>query len=122
MSAVRYLLDENVNELYHDQLLERELGLVTWMIGTPGAPPKGTVDPAILLWCEQNSFILVTNNRKSMPPHLRNHLAQGHHVPGIFVINADMSIGETIEELLLIWGASDETEYRYRISFLPVSS
>jgi hypothetical protein len=122
MSDIRYLLDENVDMLYHAQLLEREPTLVTWMVGTPGAPPKGTLDPAILLWCEQNSFILVTNNRHSMPAHLRDHLAQGRHVPGIFVMNAKMSIGETIEELLLIWGASDEKEYHDRISFLPVSS
>ncbi len=122
MSDIRYLLDENVDVLYHAQLLERESTLVTWMVGTPGTPPKGTVDPTLLLWCEQNSFILVTNNRHSMPAHLRDHLAQGRHVPGIFVMNPKMSVGETIEELLLIWGASEEEEYHDHISFLPVSS
>ncbi len=122
MNDIHYLLDENVDVLYHAQLLAREPTMVTWMVGTPGAPPKGTRDPAILLWCEQNSFILVTNNRHSMPAHLQDHLAQGHHVPGIFIMNAKMSVGETIEELLLIWGASDEKEYHDRISFLPVSS
>ncbi len=65
---------------------------------------------------------MVTNNRKSMLPHLENHLAQGRHIPGIIVMNDKMGIGETIEELLLIWGASDEKEYRDRISYLPVSS
>ncbi|MBM3144937.1 MAG: hypothetical protein FJ010_08170 [Chloroflexi bacterium] len=44
---------------------------------------------------------------------------QRRHVPGIFVMNADMGIGETIEELLLIWGASDEEEYHDNIWFLP---
>ncbi|MBC8446558.1 MAG: DUF5615 family PIN-like protein [Chloroflexi bacterium] len=122
MSAIRYLLDENVDVLYHAQLLRREPMMVVWRVGTPGAPPRGALDPDILLWCEQNSFILVTNNRHSMPAHLREHLAQGRHAPGIFVLGANMSIGETIEELLLIWGASEEEEYHDRISFLPVSS
>jgi hypothetical protein len=89
---------------------------------TNSAPPDSTLDPEILIWCEQQSFILATNNRKSMPPHLQNHLAQGRHVPGILVINPQMSVGETIDELLLIWGASEEKEYHDRISFLPVSS
>ena len=80
------------------------------------------LDPDILLWCEQNAFILVTNNRKSMPAHLQNHLAQGWHVPGILVMNPRMSVGETIDELVLIWGTSEEVEYLDRISFLPVSS
>jgi hypothetical protein len=28
----------------------------------------------------------VTNNRKSKPRHLADHLAGGRHVPGIFVL------------------------------------
>lgn len=34
---------------------------------------------------------------------MRDHLAAGHHIPGIFTLNPSMSIGETIEELALIW-------------------
>jgi hypothetical protein len=122
MSDIRFLLDENMDVLYHTQLLKREPTIVVWRVGTPGAPPKGTPDAGILLWCEENSFILVTNNRRSMPVHLRDHLAQGLHVPGVLVMNAGMSIGETIDELLLIWGASQEKEYRDRIWYMPLSS
>jgi hypothetical protein len=57
-----------------------------------------------------------------MPPHLQDHLAQGRKVPGILVLNPKMGVGETIEELLLIWGASEGEEYADRIAFLPVSS
>ncbi|MDM8525395.1 hypothetical protein QUF80_18670, partial [Desulfococcaceae bacterium HSG8] len=28
----------------------------------------------ILLWCETDNFSLVTNNRKTMPGHLKEHL------------------------------------------------
>jgi hypothetical protein len=86
-----------------------------------GAPAKGTQDPEILCWCEDNFFILVTNNRRSMPRHLRDHLAQGRHVPDIFTLNPEMSVGQTIEELLLIWAASYPDEYRDRIIYLPLS-
>jgi len=75
MNDIRYLLDENVAPLFRAALLKREPKLVVWKIGDPGAPPTGTPDPAILQWCEENSFILVTNNRKSMPQHFRDHLA-----------------------------------------------
>ncbi len=121
MSDIRYLLDENVDPLFRTELLKREPTLIAWKVGDPGAPPRSALDPDILRWCEENSFILVTNNRKSMPAHLRNHLAEGRHVPGIFEMNPSMGIGETMEELLLIWGASGENEYRDTIIYLPLS-
>lgn len=122
MSTIRYLLDENLPGLYRTQLSRRDASIVVAGVGTPGAPPNGTLDPEILVYCELNSLILVTNNRHSMPVHLRDHLAQGRHVPGIFVMNPGMSVGETIEELLLIWRASNEEEYHDRLFFLPISS
>jgi len=115
-----YLMDENVAPIYQTQLLRREPDLVVWAVGDEGSPPKGTLDPDILIWCEKHGFVLVTNNRTSMPPHLAEHLAQGHHVPGIFILNPKMSIGETIEELILIALASEDDEYQNYITHLPL--
>jgi hypothetical protein len=120
MSVIRYLLDENVTPLFRSELLKREPTLVVWRVGFAGAPPKGTSDPDILRWCEEHGFILVTNNRKSMPIHLHEHLAEDRHVPGILILNDNMTIGATIEELWLIWAIAGQEEYRDRISFLPV--
>ena len=121
MNRARYLLDENVDSLYHTQLLHREPALTVWKVGALGAPARGTLDDEIPRWCEQNAFVVVTNNRRSMPSHLADHLASGRHIPGIFLLNPSMSIGETIEELVLIWAATDPDEYQDRITFLPVS-
>jgi len=71
--SIKYLLDENLPPLYRVQLLRLEANLTVWMVG-PGVPPKSTLDPEILIWCELNKFILVTNNRSSMPIHLQAHL------------------------------------------------
>lgn len=118
--SLRYLLDENVDPLYRRELLNREATMVVWRVGDLGAPPRGTLDPDILSWCQENSFVLATNNRKSMPVHLRDHLAKGRHIPGIIVLNDDMSIAETIEQLRLIWAASAEEEYRDTLLYLPL--
>ncbi|MEH2035314.1 hypothetical protein [Nostoc sp.] len=63
----------------------------------------------------------MTNNRKSMPGHLADHVASGRHIPGIFTINANQSIGQTVEELIIIVEASFEDEYQDRIEYLPLS-
>ncbi len=116
----RYLIDENLPRIYRTQLLDFEPSLTVLMIGEERAPVKGTSDPKILEWCEQNQFILITNNRKSMPKHLSDHLAAGHHVPGIFTINRKVSIRLIIEQLILIAGASDEDEYIDQIIYIPL--
>ena len=121
MSEIRYLLDENVNPAFRTALLQYDSTMIVWKIGDPGVPPTGTKDPEILDWCEDNQFILVTNNRKSMPEHLTDHLTKGRHIPGIFELNPNMSLGETIEELALIWGASGPHDYQDLILYLPLS-
>jgi hypothetical protein len=121
MRDIRYLLDENVDPRLRSGILGRDSSLTVWTIGDPGAPDRTTLDPAILCWCEDNSFILVTNNRRSMPRHLQEHLAAGRHVPGIFLLGPNMGFGDAIDELLLIWEASDAAEYRDTIIYLPLS-
>ena len=89
---LKYLLDEHIPPVYRVQMLRRAetmtlpSELVVWAIGDPDAPPRGTLDPEILLWCESQNFVLVTNNRRSMPVHLADHLASDHHTSGIFTI------------------------------------
>lgn len=112
MSEIKYLLDEHVNSRLRKALKQLAPDIVVWRIGDPGTPPLGTLDPEILLWWEYRGFSLVTNNRESMPVHLREHLDAEHHAPGIFTLNPSMAIGETAEELVLIWGAS-EAERNY---------
>ena len=116
----RFLIDENMSPQYRTQLLYHEPSLTVLAVGDEGAPPKSTPDPEILVWCEQNQFSLITNNRRSMPQHLSDHLSGGHHIPGIFTINLEMPMGEIIEELILVAGASDENEYMDEIKYLPL--
>jgi len=64
MNEIRYLLDENVNPILRSALLRENLNLVVWQVGMLGVPAFGTLDPETLIWCEENEFLLVTNNRK----------------------------------------------------------
>lgn len=118
--ALKYLIDENVDPIYTTQLRRLNPDLFILAVGELTAPPRGTLDPEILAWCEEHDFILVTNNRKSMPVHLNDHLVQGRHIPGIIILSAKLSIGENLDELLLIADASFEDEYQDRITFLPL--
>ncbi len=104
MDMLGFLVDENVPPIIATQLRLREPNIVAVAVGQAGAPPKGTLDPKILLWLEEHHCALVTNNRASMPAHLRDHVAGGRHVPGIFVTPIPLDIGLIVEELFLVWG------------------
>lgn len=118
--TLKYLLDENVDFLYQVQIQRQQPDIVVFRVGTPGTPPKQTSDPDILCWCEEHSFVLLTHNRKSMPVHLADHLAQGRHIPGIFILNDDLSLGQQLEELILIALASELSDYQDCITYLPI--
>jgi hypothetical protein len=116
--SIAYLFDENVDAALVAGLRRFDPGIPVRAVGESAAPPRGTLDPEILLWCEEWAFILVTNNRHSMPIHLRDHLAAGRHMPGVFILNAAMGYGETIEVLQLNAHASEPGEHRDQIKHL----
>jgi hypothetical protein len=117
---MRFLLDENMNAEYRAQLLGRGPELSVWRVGDPGCPPTGTLDPEILRWCENAKCVLVTNNRKSMPQHLAEHLAAGRHVPGLLVLRRRAVMGEVLADLLLIAGTATEADLLDQIHYVPL--
>ncbi len=119
--SLKYLIDENVDPLYPTHLRLKQPDLNILVIGDPLTPSKGTKDTVILCWCEEYDFILVTNNRRSMPVHLQEHLQKNKHIPGIFILNPHLTIGQNIEELILIAQGSYQDEYQDQIIHLPLT-
>lgn len=118
---MKFLLDENLPALYRTQLNRLVPDLTVWMIGDPGAPERGTKDPDILDWCSQYGFLLVTNNRASMPVHLADHLAEGKHTPGILVFRRKTTIRAIIEDLVLVAAIANNDEFSNQIVHIPLT-
>lgn len=119
MKRFRFLIDENTSRTLADQLRRLAPDIDVLLVGDEGAPPRGTLDPEILCWCERAEYCLITRNRKSMPPHLDAHLATGHHIPGIFTIRDQAALKQVLAALLLIWEAANPDEYQDQIVFIP---
>jgi hypothetical protein len=117
----KYLLDEHLPKWWAKTIAQLQPGLTVWRVGAPGAPPLQSPDPLLLDWCAKNDFILVTNNRSTMPGHLADQLAAGRHIPGIFQLDLSLTIHEVANELAVIAGAGFESEYQDQIRYLPIS-
>lgn len=116
----RFLLDEHVKRVVQRQLRRLDPQIEALAIGDIGAPPAGISDPDLLVWLEENGYILVTENRGTIPVHLSDHFAGGRHIPGVFWIRPSVSIGQIIQELYLIWSVSTAEEYRDCMLFIPL--
>jgi len=117
---IRFLLDEHVNKAIQRKIRRMFLEIDVLAIGDTDAPPKGTSDPDILVWIEENGYILVSENRRTIPIHIAEHFALGRHFPGVFWIRPGSTVNAVVEELYLIWSASDAEEYRNNTLFIPL--
>ena len=76
-------------------------------------------DPEVLALAAQESRILITHDRRTMPKHFADFILH-HSSPGVFIIAQTVSVRVAIEELLLIWTASESEEWRNLIVELPL--
>ncbi|HVS36898.1 MAG TPA: hypothetical protein VMS17_15165 [Gemmataceae bacterium] len=116
----RYLLDEHLPVWWPRAIVKRHPSLTVWCIGDVGVPPRGTADPLILEWCEVNGFLLVTDNRASLPGHLADHLARGRHVAGILTIHRTIPIRVLADDLATLAGAGLPGDFDDQIRHLPL--
>ncbi len=79
----------------------------------------GLNDDKVLTIAADDERVLVTHDRKTMPYHFAQFI-DGRTSPGVIVVPQDMSVTAAVEELLLIWAASEAKEWTNRICYLPL--
>lgn len=115
---VRFLTDENIDRRIvagvrrrqpaTDILTASEAGIRTWP------------DPDVLAFAVAQNRVLVSNDRHTMPGHFAAHLAAGRRSPGVLLLRRAVPIRQIVDEILLIWGASDHQEWRDTLKYLPL--
>lgn len=116
---IRFLLDEHLKLDIIDEVQAFDPSIDILHIGMKGAPPIGTQDPDILIYCEAEQRALVTDNRRTMPKHAADHFAAGRHHWGVLVIRPDTTWGEIVQELRMFGGASEAEEWIDRVEYIP---
>lgn len=79
----------------------------------------GVPDSTVLGIAAESGRILVSHDRKTIPGYLARFL-ESHSSPGVIIVSQDLDIGAAIEDLLIIWAASDADEWRNQLGFLPL--
>lgn len=79
---------------------------------------NGASDPDILEWAAQEGRIVLTHDKRTMTKDAYARLRAGLPMPGVAVVHWDTSIGQAIEGLLEMIGASLEGEWENQIRYV----
>lgn len=77
-------------------------------------------DPEVLALAAERQRVLVSHDVGTMPAHFRAFQNAGKHSSGVFLIPQRLDVGTAIDELLLIWLASEASEWQDRLEWLPL--
>jgi hypothetical protein len=114
---VRFLADENLDQDIVAGVLRREPEVDFEL--PQGLIPEGMKDPDLLALAASLGRILVTHDVRTMPRHFGEFIAR-NECPGIVLIPRTITIGQAIEELLLIWHLSEPSEWTNLLRRLPL--
>ena len=79
----------------------------------------GIEAPEVLALAAQAGRVLVTHDRKTMPKHFAEFIGQASS-SGLIVIPQKLPVRTAVEDLLLIWTASEAEEWINRMQVLPL--
>jgi predicted nuclease of predicted toxin-antitoxin system len=114
---LRLITDVNIEEAIYQGLLLRQPDLDIISVQDVGLPSAD--DPALLDWAASKNRIMVTHDRNTMIRFAYDRILAGLPMPGLFVLRDDLSIGQTIQELLVRVLCSEHEEWKNWIEFIP---
>jgi hypothetical protein len=80
---------------------------------------RGLPDPEVLTVAARDGRILVSHDHHTMPVHFATFVAT-QHSPGVFLLSQEIPIRIAVEELLVIWEASEAEEWFDTLQYLPL--
>ncbi|MGQ0592223.1 MAG: DUF5615 family PIN-like protein [Gammaproteobacteria bacterium] len=114
---VRFQADADLNFLIVRKLLRREPEIDFQSATKAGL--AGQSDPEVLALAAREGRILVSHDETKMPRHFGNFIRKEHSA-GVVILSQALPHSVVVEELELIWGASEAEEWVNRITYLPL--
>lgn len=114
---IRFLADADFNHAIVKGCRRHEPALDFMSANEAGLDGVPATD--VLALAAAQNRILVTHDRQTMPGHFGEFLMSGKSSPGVFLVSQYAPIGQVIEELVLVWAASDMDEWKNRIVSIP---
>ena len=115
---LKLLTDEHISKLIVRGLLRREPELDIVRMQDVGLRTKD--DEEILAWAAQEGRVLITYDVGTIPTAAYKRVTEGNPRHGVIATRSDMTIGQAIEDLLVVAGANFPDELEGRVLWLPL--
>jgi hypothetical protein len=114
---VRFQADADLNEILVKAVLRREPSIDFRTAQAAGL--SGLNDGDVLALAANAGRLLVTHDRRTMPGHFAAFIATETSA-GVLIVPQKLPIMNVVEDLVLIWAASEAEEWHNRIFMLPL--
>lgn len=115
---IRLLLDEHIEKSILTGVLRRMPDADILNVQT--ANLQGMSDPSLLEWALLENRILVSRDAATMIDFAYQRLIAGQPMAGLFAVSSTMSIGRVIEELIVILNCSTASDWKDKVTHLPL--
>jgi hypothetical protein len=114
---VRFQADADLNEILVKAAMRREPSIDFQTASVAGL--AGLNDQGVLSLAARLGRLLVTHDRKTMPKHFADFIVN-QSSPGVLIVPQKLPVTQVIEDLILIWAATEDAEWTNRIYSLPI--
>jgi hypothetical protein len=78
----------------------------------------GADDPTVLDWAAMEDRVLLTHDIRTITKYAYDRLVAGLSMPGVIEVRGNLSIGQAIEDILLL--VEFEEEWRSQVRYIPL--
>jgi hypothetical protein len=115
--TIRFQADYDFNQDIITGVIRRQPGIDFQT--ADAADLKGRSDGEVLERAAQDGWILVTHDRRTMPHHFADFITR-RNSPGVLILSQKTDLDTAIEELILIWTATEAEDWLNIICPIPL--
>ena len=114
---IRFQADADLNQLLVSAVLRRE-PKINFQTAFQ-AKLANLDDPQVLQFAAVEQRILVTHDRRTMPYHFAKFIKESTS-SGVIIVSQQISVYQFVEDIILIWSATEMDDWINRIAALPI--
>lgn len=115
---LRFLADENLDGRIIRGLITRRRDLD--LVRAQDTALMQTPDDQVLEWAASNGRVVLSHDRNTMTDAAIVRLIAGKPMSGLVIVGQRMSVGQAIDDILILDACSEMQEWEGRLEYLPL--